>query len=646
MRRWGIQLSCIIHSFISCCLELRALLKYWYSNGGLAGAVLIGQLPVAYFHHDASSSFNAETFPCDLYLMDLDGEWYDTDFDGTYDCHTSSKQGGDIYPEIFVGRIDPSCLSWGGGTVSHICGYLTRLHDYRRGLLERSNRALMYVDDDWSNYWGFRWSSDLSLAFSNQTLVLTTSVTTADDWLHNRLPQNYKWTHLCVHSSPTTHYFGPSGIGEGIATSAQIRAMPPAFSFYNLFACSAAKWTSTDCLAATYVFSSPYGLAAIGSTKTGSMMDCEYFYQPLGLNETLGVSLREWFCRALSNDSTAGEEYLEWYYGMCILGDPLLRIVDERIVFPPSVSSPTHPHPFLWYNNNRPVFVLTPSEDVHSIVGCYYLIDHDPSTVPTAKTGVYTTDTRVELSDGLDDGIWYFHAVACDSAGNVGRTAGHIRFNIDRTAPTLSLSHKAPLNNCSSDSIELSWSVFDSMSGYSRAQVWVDDAYNVVYEGIAFSTVLIGLTEGIHIINVTVFDKAGNTASQQSVFQFDMTAPVVRITRLHLTSDSTMFELEWQVIDSGTGYRSAEIWTDGSIVLKLNAPNMCVTLNVTGIGSHYISVIAYDWVNHSAADSITVFVSDAFVTSMYVLFFVGGLCAAPLVVSSLVVLRHRAVRRQ
>jgi hypothetical protein len=61
-------------------------------NSTFVGAVLIGKLPYAVYQ-------NSTMFPCDLYLMDLDGLWGDLlGPDGIYDTHTGGT--GDIFPEI------------------------------------------------------------------------------------------------------------------------------------------------------------------------------------------------------------------------------------------------------------------------------------------------------------------------------------------------------------------------------------------------------------------------------------------------------------------------------------------------------------------------------------------------------------------
>ncbi|GAJ16437.1 unnamed protein product, partial [marine sediment metagenome] len=87
--------------------DMKAQLVSLNMSYNVTGAVLIGDLPVAWFYHihDIAGNYEEE-FPCDLFLMDLDGEWNDTNGDGMYDIHTNGS--GDTAPEIYVGRIDAS----------------------------------------------------------------------------------------------------------------------------------------------------------------------------------------------------------------------------------------------------------------------------------------------------------------------------------------------------------------------------------------------------------------------------------------------------------------------------------------------------------------------------------------------------------
>ena len=252
---------------------LRGLLQTWYTTNNIVGAVLIGNLPYIRFYHPANGSHSADTFICDLYYMDLDGSWYDTDSNGIYDRHNSTT-GADIYPEIYVGRLDASTRTLGGQTnANNIITLLNRLHSYRIGGVARTHRALTYIDDDWQNWADGTfdtWPAWLNSPYPTRTDIHTpASWTNATDWRTNRLNQDYEWTHLCVHSSATTHYFGPGGSGEGTVTSSQIHSQVPTFNFYSLFSCHGADWLTTDSLAVTYLFSGSHSLAIVGSTKTG-----------------------------------------------------------------------------------------------------------------------------------------------------------------------------------------------------------------------------------------------------------------------------------------------------------------------------------------------------------------------------------------
>ncbi len=492
---------------ISTAEQLKALLSNWYTSDGLIGAVLIGRLPHADYHHPTANGFSAETFICDLFLTDLDGTWGDSNpTDGVYDSH-SATAGTDIFPEIFIGRIDPTCLSWGSSVADNINTYLARVHNYRTGGVTRTRRALFYIDDDWIP-WANSWSDAASSVYSTRTTVYTPgSTTTATDWVTNRVTQDYQWGHLAAHSSPTTHYFGPSGSGEGTVSSAQIHSAPPAFNFYNLFCCSGAEWTTTDNLAVTYTFSGSYSLAAIGSSKTGSMLSNDEFYVPLGQNETLGESLRDWFSQSLTTSSEAGTAYLEWFYGMNIVGDPLLTTYYDTTVLTPAISSPSHPDSAIWYNNPRPQVNWTVPPDVNQIAGYYYIIDHNPSTIPNATIGTYTTYNGTIPAEDLSSGTWYFHVVAVDSVGNVGKEAAHYLVHIDADPPEIIL----PEPVVDGTSITITWSVSDAISGLNFSRIYLDGEVNGTSLTANTTIEFTDLSYGEHVFNITAYDMAGNS---------------------------------------------------------------------------------------------------------------------------------------
>lgn len=294
---------------------LRTLLQNYYNDYGISGALLIGDLPEAVYQYD-------ENFLCELYLMDLDGTWQDLNSDGYFDQHTATSPA-DIEPEIFVSRIDASMRTYGMNQPWEDIFYLLyRFHEYRTGSATfRSHQALMYVDDDWASYpWG-TWLDD---AYPTHTGIYTPPESTSGiDWLYTQLSQDYEFAHLWCHSGFNVHEF--RWIPLQYIWSSQIHnqyvANPQSFNFLNLFCCHAAEWTKENSLAVTYLFSGPNSLAVIGSTKSAGMLDGENFYDNLAKGKSIGQAFSDWF-----QDMTEIGDYVAWYYGMCIQGDPFFTI--------------------------------------------------------------------------------------------------------------------------------------------------------------------------------------------------------------------------------------------------------------------------------------------------------------------------------
>ena len=282
---------------------------------GLEGAVLIGDLPAAILRYYDTFWSLWRNYPCDLYLTDLDGEWVDNDSaDGLFDAHNNGT--GDIFPEIWVGRICPESLN----KTDHLTAYqnyFARNHAYRTGQLTRPHSQLVYIDDDWSA-WTSEWLGDMT-AYSNITCISTNSITTATDY-KTRLTHIYEFVHVFVHSWPYEHLFGPSGYGaEGKVNYTDILNIDTQALFYNLFACSAANFQYQNNLGTQYLFSNNT-LVVVGSSKIGGMTMNSYFYTPLRQGKVFGEAMRLWYWNPLHGPSDPDS------IGMTLLGDPLLTI--------------------------------------------------------------------------------------------------------------------------------------------------------------------------------------------------------------------------------------------------------------------------------------------------------------------------------
>jgi len=298
--------------------SLRGHLQASYA-AGTQGAVFIGDLPVAWYEMDNDFNNSYSTFPIDLFYMDMDGSWADGDSDGLYDAHTAGS--GDVTPELWFGRVTASPL---GNEAAKVNAFLQRCDAFRHGTLSYPDTALVYIDDDWVP-WATSWNSDVQNVYGTTTLVSDPWTTTATDY-KTRIggPNSYESLLQCVHSSPTSMSFKtPKGWDGGSVLTSEIPTIDPNIAFYNCFDCSLARFTSGNYMAGNYVFGTSYGLAGVGSTKTGSMLEFDDFYIPLSVDDaTMGTAFRDWFTAIGAGGYSLSE--MQWHYGMTLLGDPTL----------------------------------------------------------------------------------------------------------------------------------------------------------------------------------------------------------------------------------------------------------------------------------------------------------------------------------
>lgn len=294
--------------------ELRKFIK---RKRPLAGVLMVGKLPVGWFEMDDDFYDRHSEFPCDLYFMDLNGTWVDPDHDGKFSSHPSG-----VEPEIWVGRLWTPTK--GGNDGALLKEYFRRNHKFRKGLFGCSNRALAYVDDDWI---GFGDCGFDQMFPPSDIEVITDPATTDGDRYKAEINQHRAWAQVCAHSSPSGHSFKIPGGSEWVPNTYLRDVNPPNAYLYNLFACSNARFTQTDYMAGWYVFDKSggsvcNGLAAVGSTKTGSMLGFENFYGPMGSGKTIGEAFVDWW-KALGTPHDLGDR--RWYYGLTLLGDPTLN---------------------------------------------------------------------------------------------------------------------------------------------------------------------------------------------------------------------------------------------------------------------------------------------------------------------------------
>ena len=115
---------------------------------------------------------------------------------------------------------------------------------------------------------------------------------------------------------------------------------------------------------------------------------------------------------------------------------------------PDIITSSTHPDSDGWnainYNFQFSWDTEFVPNDDESFAGYWYAIDQDPLTIPTINDN-FVADNEINLDTTLEDGIWYFHVLSEDTAGNLTEEAGHYQFKVDAQSPYIKWSY--PENN-------------------------------------------------------------------------------------------------------------------------------------------------------------------------------------------------------
>ncbi len=131
------------------------------------GALLVGNIPAAFYKHEN------DTFPCDLYYMDINGTWKETNTSGVFDGHSNN-----VNPEIWIGRLFTPTNN--GNDITLLKEYFDRNHKFRNGNMEHRRNALSFVDDDWAGY-----PKKIKKAWSGFPSSFQNGVDAAVKWPHN-----------------------------------------------------------------------------------------------------------------------------------------------------------------------------------------------------------------------------------------------------------------------------------------------------------------------------------------------------------------------------------------------------------------------------------------------------------------------------
>lgn len=282
--------------------ELRTILSQ-YTGGGWA-AFFLGDIPSVSYEQEILEGY--EEFPVDLYYSDPDSVWEDINGNGIFDSHTP------LSVTVPVSRVT--------GSPEELTAYFDKIHSYRTNGLTFTDRALIFKDDDWSNY---RQGKDFGLSnlVSEVTLIENLPDTKKPDYVAEA-SGSYRYVYQWIHAIPFSLYVQEEEDFRAV-TVLDIREGMFDNGFYNLFNCKAARY-SQDNLGMTYLTNTESGLAAIGSTKVGGIFEPLEFHRSLSAGLHWGRAYMNWYNQTGVHDDS-------WYLGIVILGDPALKVSPDAM---------------------------------------------------------------------------------------------------------------------------------------------------------------------------------------------------------------------------------------------------------------------------------------------------------------------------
>ena len=188
----------------------------------------------------------------------------------------------------------------------------------------------------------------------------------------------------------------------------------------------------------------------------------------------------------------------------------------------PIITSTTHPDQTKWYADSSPEFSWTlplGTLEVRTLIGT------SPSSVPTIR---YAPPIGNKKVDALPDGVYYFHLQIRTAAGWSG--VAHYRVNIDTKPPKpFSITFPHGTKGIEPRPIVL-FNTTDGQSGVSHYDIKIGSGRPLNINSPVTSNPY-SLPEqfpGTHIVTVTAFDRAGNTASASADFTIEaIEAPII-----------------------------------------------------------------------------------------------------------------------
>jgi hypothetical protein len=328
--------------------ELRTYLQNLYDDSiGLEGAILVGDLPVCEYvipgHPVHLIDQTIPQFLMDLYLMDLDGEFFDTDLDGYLNTHSDPDGTGpaDTTPEIWVSRIVPPYPpeNWSRNRMGLLSDYFDRLWAYENETFSLTDSSLIFLDNDWMGMTtGIM--SDMAVLFNSSQITAVDGYhdTTKERWL-SEVIQNYMHGLIWCHAGGTCFsqkFYEPDADNADYLWYSELRQHTVNIPVLVLDTCKVTNFTHPDCQSSWYLFSPGRVVTVMGASRDGGMYFYSEYFKQLAGGQGIGNAFLAWFQLAVGQTFPSWYNQ-DWWRGMILVGDPTFSISEGLTVSGPLI---------------------------------------------------------------------------------------------------------------------------------------------------------------------------------------------------------------------------------------------------------------------------------------------------------------------
>ncbi len=214
-------------------------------------------------------------------------------------------------------------------------------------------------------------------------------------------------------------------------------------------------------------------------------------------------------------------------------------------------------------------------------------------TVPASQTWYNIT--------GLAEGVWNITVLAEDADGNIA--VDFVYIYIDFTDPYVTILYPSDGEYIDSSSVNVTWCSSDAGSGIDYYRIRIDGGTWIQTTNRYY--VFEGLSDGQHVVDVVVYDRAGNSASDSVTFVVDTTSPYVSITAPH----DGEYIASSSVTVSWSGGDNIDVWyyeirIDGCSWINVGL-STSYTFSGLSDGEHVVDVRVVDHSGFSSIDSVT-----------------------------------------